>query len=256
MESNGWVMWNMGTWLMTHALSASGHLNVPTLTLAVVTTFHTALAKTADAQTKVPKRYRMMPRNAQTFFFGRWIYLCCYDEFSCNHLQSSAIVLLFVIVLLHIFSTNLEICVVLRCFWARGWIWSDLIGRTNWDLGCFLILFRHESEIGNDCPSKILVLYDSEFSTPRVDDFFENKIMTFGRAMGTLPQCGPILPKPHVLHFQPSSLEKSRVGCWHKFCCTGTFPQRGRPWMGRTTQSFAIGRWKEYVLISFRKHGI
>lgn len=29
-----------------------GNLNVPTLTLAVVTTFHTALAKTADAQTK------------------------------------------------------------------------------------------------------------------------------------------------------------------------------------------------------------
>ena len=35
---------------------ASGSLNVPTLTLAVVTTFHTALAKTADAQTKVPQR--------------------------------------------------------------------------------------------------------------------------------------------------------------------------------------------------------
>ena len=50
--------------------SASGNLNVPTLTLAVVTTFHTALAKTADAQTKVP----MMPDDAgdaQAFFFGR-----------------------------------------------------------------------------------------------------------------------------------------------------------------------------------------
>jgi hypothetical protein len=66
-------------------LSASGNLNVPTLTLAVVTTFHTALAKTADAQTKVP----MMPDDAgdAQAFFLEGEYLCCCDEFSCNHLQ-------------------------------------------------------------------------------------------------------------------------------------------------------------------------
>lgn len=43
--------------------AAVGILDVPTLTLAVVTTFHTALAKSADAQTKagVKKSWRMAP---------------------------------------------------------------------------------------------------------------------------------------------------------------------------------------------------
>ena len=73
-----------------------------------------------------------------------------------------------------IICNNLQSCYcLLLCFflflaqiWRSVWFWdflghrmnwSDLIGRTNWDLGCFLILFRHEPEIGNNCPSKILV---------------------------------------------------------------------------------------------------
>jgi len=87
------------------------------LTLAVVTTFHTALAKTADAQTKVP----MMPDDAgdaQAFFFWKvniFVVVMNFPAIICNNLQSCYCLLL---------CFFLFLAQIWRSVWFWGFFWA------------------------------------------------------------------------------------------------------------------------------------
>jgi hypothetical protein len=103
----------------------------------------------------------MMPDDAgdaQAFFFGRWISLLLWWIF----LQSSAIISNRVIgcyCVSSYFSTNLEICVVLGFFWARGWIEVTLLAEQTGTWDVFWFCLDMSQKLGTTALAKYLFVW-------------------------------------------------------------------------------------------------